>query len=336
MSNGNLFKLGTFIAAGGDRLAWKIECDALTPEDWATIAKAMSDRIPPFGTVCGMLRGGTPLADAMRQYATHGNANVLVCDDVWTTGKSMRNFVGARNLEHWHGLVVFARGELDANIQCFMQHPVPPWLKKKPEPRLGMSNSELDWKQNQAETTRIKPESKDLPRPGDWRASRHVLGPNDSGYYTAGIDVYRDDRIMWHDHAIQIHDKDRGMALARRDVAMLANPTDRSIGRPDRPFMARASAFLREAHDALFKSGGNMSDGPFSGTNRTLSLIGLLEANLLAVTNAMARNKNRLAYRVKLLNDALDALRDISDSGNSSAMRERAKRCLSLIEPELD
>ena len=57
----NLFQLGKFTSHAGKSLEWKIECDALTDEDWECLAKMISDRIM-FHEVVGIPRGGNKLA----------------------------------------------------------------------------------------------------------------------------------------------------------------------------------------------------------------------------------------------------------------------------------
>lgn len=100
-----LFVLGDFTMHSGDIGHWKIECDALTDADIECLAYMLSERLPRFGWVRGIPRGGLRLAAAMEQYVTHGP--VLVVDDVLTTGASMEE---ART-ESSIGAVIFARGE---------------------------------------------------------------------------------------------------------------------------------------------------------------------------------------------------------------------------------
>lgn len=102
-----LFQTGDFTLASGQKSTWKIECDALTPEDWAGLAAMAVQFLPAFGAVLGVPRGGLPLARALERYATVGKT--LVVDDVWTTGGSMKRFIAERNLEEYFGLVAFAR-----------------------------------------------------------------------------------------------------------------------------------------------------------------------------------------------------------------------------------
>ncbi len=109
-----LFQQGDFLLAGGSRSSWKVECDALTSEDWATLAAMAVERGLAFGGVKGVPRGGIPFADALRPYATTGP--VLIADDVLTTGGSiLRNMA-----EHPDsiGLVAFARGPLPVGVQA--------------------------------------------------------------------------------------------------------------------------------------------------------------------------------------------------------------------------
>lgn len=115
----NLFHSGTFTSAAGLSLTWKIECDVLTDDDWATIAEIASATLPPFRTVLGVPRGGLKLAAYLNRYSSK-RGTVLLVDDVWTTGKSMLKF-SKQVPSDWHGFVAFARGDLPTNVSCFMQ-----------------------------------------------------------------------------------------------------------------------------------------------------------------------------------------------------------------------
>lgn len=113
----NLFVRQDFISAAGLPLTWKIECDSLATEDWQTIAFVCAQRLPAFGGVVGVPRGGLSLAREMERYVTNGPP--LLVDDVWTTGQSMRAV--ARDYPGWFGLVAFARGILPDNVYSFMR-----------------------------------------------------------------------------------------------------------------------------------------------------------------------------------------------------------------------
>lgn len=101
----NLFQRGTFTLHSGLQSSWKIDCDALADEDIATLAEQIS-KIFQFGEVYGIPRGGERIAAALRQYSLP-NRQVLIVDDVLTTGASMEkarlSYQGAA------GLVIFAR-----------------------------------------------------------------------------------------------------------------------------------------------------------------------------------------------------------------------------------
>lgn len=105
-----LFETGDFTLHSGGKATWRINCDALTPGDWDTLALMAVERLPKFELVHGIPRGGMPFADALRKYQESGGA-LLIVDDVWTTGASM--------MKMWNtftyptgivGCVVFARG----------------------------------------------------------------------------------------------------------------------------------------------------------------------------------------------------------------------------------
>lgn len=89
-----LFEHGDFISHAGLPLPWKIECDAISPDQWHSLARMIMDyQTEPFSRAEGIPRGGVPLGDALDKYAT-GNPNdpILVADDVYTTGTSFREY----------------------------------------------------------------------------------------------------------------------------------------------------------------------------------------------------------------------------------------------------
>ena len=91
--------------SSGLHSSWKIECDALTPHDWYTLALIACELLPPFGAVEGVPRGGIAFAEALRRHVTAGP--LLICDDVLTTGASMERLRAGRDAI---GVVAFARG----------------------------------------------------------------------------------------------------------------------------------------------------------------------------------------------------------------------------------
>jgi orotate phosphoribosyltransferase len=86
----NLFQLGDFILRSGKKAKWKIDCDALTKEDWEGLAAMAVDILPPFAFAWGVPRGGLPFADALNKYGTNRYDHpLLIAEDVCTTGGSM-------------------------------------------------------------------------------------------------------------------------------------------------------------------------------------------------------------------------------------------------------
>jgi len=111
-----LFKVEEFTSHAGKQLPFKIECDAFNEEDWDAIAQMiLCYEEEPFYRAEGIPRGGLPLAKALNKYATGNKEDkILICDDVWTTGSSFKEYI-KENYPGWLagvGLrwVVFKRG----------------------------------------------------------------------------------------------------------------------------------------------------------------------------------------------------------------------------------
>ena len=108
----NLFQRKFFISHAGLPLNWKIECDALTAEDWKGLARMIMDHeTRSFGSVEGIPRGGLPLAVALTEYATEGPP--MIVDDVYTTGASFKEYCkkhyDTKSFDYNPKWVVFAR-----------------------------------------------------------------------------------------------------------------------------------------------------------------------------------------------------------------------------------
>ena len=90
-----LFQIGDFISHAGLKLPWKIECDALSKDEWRALARMIMDyQKRPFSRAVGIPRGGIPLAEALDEYSTRSiDDPVLIADDVYTTGTSFKQFV---------------------------------------------------------------------------------------------------------------------------------------------------------------------------------------------------------------------------------------------------
>ena len=105
----NLFQQGKFKLHSEQESDWKIECDALTPADWETLAKLIDKRCR-FSLVYGVPSGGALLARALFKYQTEDSRfPILLVDDVLTTGKSMQQGRLALGNNEVIGCVVFAR-----------------------------------------------------------------------------------------------------------------------------------------------------------------------------------------------------------------------------------
>ena len=111
-----LFSVGDFISHAGLPLKWKIECDAISPEQWSALATMIMDyQKEPFSKVVGIPRGGLPLQWALEPFVTKGDHPWLVVDDVYTTGTSFREFCTTKDTMWAYKWVVFARKPIDPN-----------------------------------------------------------------------------------------------------------------------------------------------------------------------------------------------------------------------------
>jgi len=106
-----LFQEGDFISHAGNKLPWKIECDAITIEGWTALARMIMEyQTEPFYKARGIPRGGVPLELALNKYASGNKEHkVLVCDDVYTTGASFREYCNSPDTMWAYKWVIFAR-----------------------------------------------------------------------------------------------------------------------------------------------------------------------------------------------------------------------------------
>ena len=134
-TSANLFEVGNFISHAGKELPWKIECDAIRPEWWDGLARMVMDyQDRPFYKAVGIPRGGIPFAQAMNKYASGDpNDQIMICDDVFTTGTSFKDFI-RENFPEWtmgqgYRWVVFARQpcyEHPHHVRALFTMPKPP------------------------------------------------------------------------------------------------------------------------------------------------------------------------------------------------------------------
>ena len=121
----HLFQQGSFQLRSGPS-DWKIECDSLSMSDWEALAHIASQELLPFGIVISIPRGGDRFAECLSRYKTSGCSRILLADDVYTSGESMRqartktyNEFGKVDVS---GVVAFSRGRTESWI-------VPVWKR---------------------------------------------------------------------------------------------------------------------------------------------------------------------------------------------------------------
>jgi hypothetical protein len=113
----NLFQLGNFTSNSGRALDWKVECDALTADDWECLAAMAAPLLPKFGVTDWVMTSGGMLGHALKKYQKLGANRIVICDDVLTTGGSIerrRQFClveAGFEADRIIGLVAFARGD---------------------------------------------------------------------------------------------------------------------------------------------------------------------------------------------------------------------------------
>ena len=119
-----LFQLGEFVLHSSEHSRWKIDCDALTDEDYETLAWVVAKGINvKFSWVTPILRGGYLFAEKLKAYQTKNLHKpeadpILIVDDVLTTGKSFEKtrdrilkYSTDKGKTDIIGIVVFARGK---------------------------------------------------------------------------------------------------------------------------------------------------------------------------------------------------------------------------------
>ncbi len=114
----SLFQLGNFQLSSGLQSNFKIECDALTDQDWECIGTLLANRVGRYKSVEGVPTGGLKLAKVMERF-TSNSGRVLIVDDVLTTGDSMETL---RNGRDCIGAVAFARGFLPIWVDALWVH----------------------------------------------------------------------------------------------------------------------------------------------------------------------------------------------------------------------
>ena len=123
-----LFQKIDFKSHSGLDLTWKIEMDALTPNEWECIAHMIMEHTPPFKEAIGITRGGNILGRLMNKHGTGQRQDpICIVDDVLTTGGSMEEFRRKRqwrNPTEYIGWVVFARSKPPDWVKVLFQMPI--------------------------------------------------------------------------------------------------------------------------------------------------------------------------------------------------------------------
>lgn len=113
-----LFQFDPVTLTSGATSDFKIDCDALTDEDWVGFAKKARCIVPPFRVAIPVPNGGNRFAAALNAYADKTANMIIFVDDVWTTGKSMMHLINqiAPGMPY-HALVLFRRGGIQLEYQ---------------------------------------------------------------------------------------------------------------------------------------------------------------------------------------------------------------------------
>lgn len=137
MSIGGLFQLGSFLLHSGTTSNWKIDCDRLTNGDIQTLAAIIHQLVGPFYNVQGIPNGGLRLAKALDKYVVAPQvkeaADLLLVDDVLTTGRSMEEYrEAARKIgsSYIKGAALFSRGSCPHWILPLFSTPKELWVSK--------------------------------------------------------------------------------------------------------------------------------------------------------------------------------------------------------------
>lgn len=106
----SLLLLESFISHSGKKLDFKIECDFLTDDDLKVFVYIILKKYN-FSKVVGIPRGGIRLSNMLKQHQNSESKNILIVDDVLTTGGSMEKMKSKFVNKNIKGVVIFSRGE---------------------------------------------------------------------------------------------------------------------------------------------------------------------------------------------------------------------------------
>ena len=122
----DLFQDVDIIGHAGGKLTWKIECDAISDAEWQVLANLILHyEKRPFRVAIGIPTGATTLGNILNRHATGERQHpVLVVDDVYTTGTSVREFKEKNYAdEHIIQWVCFARKPTTSDVNALFTMP---------------------------------------------------------------------------------------------------------------------------------------------------------------------------------------------------------------------
>lgn len=123
----SLLEQGDFTLHSGDKSWWKINCDAFKGQE-AILARMIWEKLFPMDHYEQVIHPESrsesivhSLAKELRKDCWKTSVNILLIDDVLTTGKSMEELKATINQEQYfvHGVVIFDR----SSGKC------PDWIK---------------------------------------------------------------------------------------------------------------------------------------------------------------------------------------------------------------
>ena len=124
----NLFQLGDFKLHSGEKSSYKIECDALTNDDWKALASIVFKMVGLFSSVEGVPEGGLKLAKELSFFVSNTGPHLIV-DDVLTTGASMEALWQKNLADSFYSPYRTIDGKAIVGVVIFARGPCLPWIR---------------------------------------------------------------------------------------------------------------------------------------------------------------------------------------------------------------